>query len=570
MAQGDYLIQNQTFPSFRTDLNSTLEAINTSNSGTSRPSSAVAGTVWLDVTNATNPTLKFFDGTDDISLAQFDYSANTVNWLDSTVVFDIVGDTTPDLGGDLNVNGNDIVSVSNGNITFTPDGTGKVIISGLSFPTADGTSGQAIVTDGCGNLSFASVEGRTGTVDWDTTAKTGNFTAVSGNGYFVNTTSTAITLTLPASPSAGDIVSVKDYAYTFETNNLTVARNGSPIGGDTGDNPTYSINGTSKTFVYVDGTKGWLVVNESTDVSTAQTAAFVTATGGTITTSGDYKIHTFTSPGTFCVSAGSGPLAEVDYLVVAGGAGAGFDSGGGGGAGGFRASSGTYTVGCSPASPLISCVSALPVSVQGYPITVGGGGASSSSGSTPGTSGSNSTAIGITSSGGGGGGGGGGASGSDGGSGGGTSGTSGNPGGSGNTPSVSPPQGQPGGIGSGCPSSSGGGGAIVAGESKHPSYGCVGGDGGDGAGVPTAFGTSGESSGGYYYFSGGGGGGPRGVCWCVPGLGGLGGGGDSVNSGAGNAGTANTGGGAGGPSGSSIAQAGAGGSGIVIIRYKFQ
>ena len=95
MAQGDYLIQNQSFPSFRSDLNATLEAINTSNSGTSRPSSAVAGTVWLDTTSATTPTLKFFDGTDDISLATLDYTANTVNWLDNSVSFDIVNDVTP-------------------------------------------------------------------------------------------------------------------------------------------------------------------------------------------------------------------------------------------------------------------------------------------------------------------------------------------------------------------------------------------------------------------------------------------------------------------------------------------
>jgi len=150
MSQGDYLIQNQSFPSFRSDLNSTLEAINTSNSGTSRPTSAVAGTVWLDTTNATNPTLKFFDGTDDISLAQLDYSANTVNWLDSTV-------TISPLTTDLDVGGNSIISSSNGNITFTPDGTGKVIIDGLSYPTADGTSGQNIITDGAGNLSFSNV-----------------------------------------------------------------------------------------------------------------------------------------------------------------------------------------------------------------------------------------------------------------------------------------------------------------------------------------------------------------------------------------------------------------------------
>src|SRR5210317_843185 len=98
--------------------------------------------------------------------------------------------------------------------------------------------------------------GRTGTVDWDTTAKTASFTAVSGNGYFVNTTSGAITVTLPASPSAGDIVSVADYANTFNTNNVTVARNGSPIGGISAD-AILSTEGQSVTFVYVDGTEGW-------------------------------------------------------------------------------------------------------------------------------------------------------------------------------------------------------------------------------------------------------------------------------------------------------------------------
>jgi hypothetical protein len=141
MAQGDYLIQNQSFPSFRSDLNSTLEAINTSNSGTSRPTSAVAGTVWLDTTSATTPTLKFFDGTDDISLATLDYTANTVNWLDNSVSFDIVNDVTPQLGGDLDVNGNEFVSTSNGDIVFTPNGTGKIKFNDLAYyPEASITS----------------------------------------------------------------------------------------------------------------------------------------------------------------------------------------------------------------------------------------------------------------------------------------------------------------------------------------------------------------------------------------------------------------------------------------------
>ena len=190
MAQGDYLIQNQSFPSFRSDLNATLEAINTSNSGTSRPSSAVAGTVWLDTTSATTPTLKFYDGADDISLATLDYTANTVNWLDNSVSFDIVNDVTPQLGGDLDVNGNSLVSVSDGDITFTPDGTGKVVISGLNFPTADGTADQVMKTDGAGNITFGEVSGGE---QWQT-VKTSNFTAVAGTVWLDTTSATTPTL----------------------------------------------------------------------------------------------------------------------------------------------------------------------------------------------------------------------------------------------------------------------------------------------------------------------------------------------------------------------------------------
>ena len=108
MAQHDYDIANQSFPAFRTDLNGVLDAINSSNSGTSRPSSAVTGTIWLDTTSASTPTLKYYDGAGDISLATLDHSANTVNWLDSSVVADLVNDTSPQLGGQLDVNGNAI------------------------------------------------------------------------------------------------------------------------------------------------------------------------------------------------------------------------------------------------------------------------------------------------------------------------------------------------------------------------------------------------------------------------------------------------------------------------------
>src|SRR6056300_623633 len=115
-------------------------------------------------------------------------------------------------------------------------------------------------------------------------------TAVAGNGYFIDTTSAAHTITLPSSPSIGDTVAIKDYAGTFGTNNLTIARNSSNIQGVANDS-LISTDRASVTLVYVDATKGWLYAVES---NVQFFVKYVTATGGTVTTSGDYKIHTFT------------------------------------------------------------------------------------------------------------------------------------------------------------------------------------------------------------------------------------------------------------------------------------
>ncbi len=97
----------------------------------------------------------------------------------------VVEDTTPQLGGNLDVNGNSIVSASNGNISITPNGSGKVIIDGLSHPTADGSAGHVLKTDGSGNLAFASVgslsgSGITDVVD-DTSPQLGGNLDVNGN-----------------------------------------------------------------------------------------------------------------------------------------------------------------------------------------------------------------------------------------------------------------------------------------------------------------------------------------------------------------------------------------------------
>ena len=111
MAQHDMNIANQGFPAFRTDLNNALSALNSMHSGTSRPSGATTGTMWLDTTNSgsNSLTIKFFDGSDDISFATIDTSANTVNFIDSTVASDLLNDTTPQLGGNLDTNSHNIL-----------------------------------------------------------------------------------------------------------------------------------------------------------------------------------------------------------------------------------------------------------------------------------------------------------------------------------------------------------------------------------------------------------------------------------------------------------------------------
>ena len=449
----------------------------------------------------------------------------------------------------------------------------------FTLPSTSGSANNIITTNASGVLSVTDINTLiTSDVAWQSTVKTGDFTAVSGEGYFVNTTSAAITATLPSSPSAGDFVAFKDYAENFATNNLTIARNGSNIQGDA-SNSIISTNRASLVLVYIDSTEGWLYTVEN-NVGDLEKAEYVTATGGTITTSGDYKIHTFTGDGTFAVSnaGNSAGSNTVSYLVVAGGGGGGVS---GGGAGGFREAavpSDPYYPGRSP----LASTSGLPVSVQSYSITIGGGGAGIAPRSTSIPTGSSvggngSVFSSITSTGGGGGandnpGGGGqpggsngpaGGHGGSGGSGGGMSNTTPNAQGAGNTPPVSPPQGNPGGPAPGAATAGthGGGGAGEAGDSDGQATG--------GDGMPSSI------TGSAVEYAGGGGGGqaPYVPQSQQPGGTGGGGAGGAHPNGTGGNGTANTGGGAGGGSnapGGNDGGGGTGGSGVVIIRYKYQ
>jgi hypothetical protein len=427
-------------------------------------------------------------------------------------------------GGTTTINGTTVVASAAVKTNAYQASDGGNIIDQSGSTITLGASGDTIqLAGGASQTGF----GRTGTVDWQTgSIKTATFTAANGEGYFCNTSGGAFTVNLPAG-SAGAIVAVADYKRTFQTNNLTLTPNGSEKIGGAAGSVILSTEGQAATFVYVDGTEGWINVQNVEDSESGR--SFVTATGGTITECGNFKIHTFTGPGTFCVSSISSVAAEntVGYTVVAGGGG-GASEFGGGGAGGFREGRNVpidnYT-----ASPLVANAptNAVTITATGFPITVGGGGASN-------TNGVNSTFSTITSAGGGKGSNASCQSGNGGSGGGGTAEGSGNTGGTGNTPPTTPSQGKNGGNGLQCNGGNrggGGGGGATA----------VGGNGGAGTSAPAAgpggAGASNSITGSSVARAGGGGGAGGGPQFGAPG--GTGGGGN----GPGGNGTDNTGGG---------------------------
>ena len=207
---------------------------------------------------------------------------------------DVVDDTSPQLGGNLDTNDQQIITVSNRDLNLYPNGTGAVEIGGntnpgtvilncesnshgiklqspahsagqsytLKFPTGNVTADRFLKvasvsgsgTTGVGQLSFAEVSGGTSYQ----AVKTSGFTAVAGEGYFCNTSSAAFTGTLPAG-TLGDEITFIDYAGTFDTNNLTIAPNGSEKIMGTAASLTVSIERAGLTLVYTDGTQGWLL-----------------------------------------------------------------------------------------------------------------------------------------------------------------------------------------------------------------------------------------------------------------------------------------------------------------------
>jgi len=434
-------------------------------------------------------------------------------------------------------------------------GAGKTVVVDATTVTLGRCGGTVALASGASQTGF----GRTGTVDWQTgSIKTSTFTAANGEGYFANTSGGAFTMNLPAG-SAGAIISVVDYTNTFQTNALTIAANGSEKIGGIAAPVNLSTEGQSVTLVYVDGTEGWKNTMDSTSNVTGNPNLI--ATGGTITTCGNCKIHTFTGPGSFTVSNASQTAPEnvVSYLIVGGGGGGG-GLGGGGGGGGFREFKAPHQ--SYPVSPRNGSTP-ITVTAQAYSVTIGAGGNGRAYNSVNPGSGAASTVFGLSSAGGGGGGSGVNfPNGGNGGSGGGGNGGYAGNGGNGNTPPVSPSQGEPGGnannpAASGGYQSGGGGGAT---EGSNPSVNA-------GPGVPGrgGQGTDTQITSAPFSYAGGGGGGGCGPAGAASpcGTGGAGGTGPTPGS----AGATNKGGGGGGTENNT---AGNGGSGIVIIRYKFQ
>jgi len=433
---------------------------------------------------------------------------------------------------------------------ISPKQTCTQLTLGDSGDTIIIPSGATITNNGTATGFGATYNGA---VNWSTTVQTSNFNAVSGNGYFVNTTSGQITVTLPATPSAGSIVAVTDYAGTAATNKITIARNGSKVEG-VNTNAGITVNRDSITLVYIDSTQGWLPVNESSGSNLL--AAYVAATGGTVTTCGDYKIHAFTGSGCFVVTCAGNSQGSntIQTMIVAGGGSGGARYGGGGGGGGM----------------VLTPPAGVPVTATTYPVTIGGGGTGSPNPTSYlGTSGNPSVFNSLTAVGGGKGehatpaapGGSGGGSGQGGSAGSGTQ-----PSQPGNSGTYG--FGNPAGNGYGAPGyghAGGGGAGGVGGTGPGPTG--PGGNGGNGKDVTPLFGAAPKPfygpTNGVYAGGGGGGSFTAGV-----GSGGPGGGGSGGNPG--NPGTVNTGGGAGGSTGNTQCAGGNGGSGVVLIRYKYQ
>lgn len=178
--------------------NAATSATNSANSATASASSASSAST--SAATATTQASAASTSASNAATSESNAAASATSAASSAAAaaasanFEVVNDTTPSLGGDLDVSGNSIVSVSNGNIAITPNGTGSVVIDGLYHPQSDGTSGQFMKTDGSGNLSFATVDLTAINVSDDSTPSLGGDLDTNGNSILFGSSAWSIEL----------------------------------------------------------------------------------------------------------------------------------------------------------------------------------------------------------------------------------------------------------------------------------------------------------------------------------------------------------------------------------------
>ena len=223
-----------------------------------KTSSAVNNFEMTNQATGTSPTLAAVGGDSNIDMVLVPKGTGETKVgtgsADATITSSGAHNLILDTNSGTNSGTITITDAANGNIAIAPNGSGAVVLDGLSWPTSDGTANYVLKTDGSASLSWTEMSGGT---DWQAVQSTG-FTAAAGKGYFCNTSSAAFTVTLPASPSLGDEVSIVDYAGSADTNNITVGRNSLKIMGSAAD-LTVAIERAAFTLVYSDSTYGWLL-----------------------------------------------------------------------------------------------------------------------------------------------------------------------------------------------------------------------------------------------------------------------------------------------------------------------
>lgn len=319
---------------------------------------ATAGQTSFSATYTVNYVEVYLNG---ILLNSADYTATSgtaivlASAASSGDIVDIVAFNITGFTGGVTITG----TPASGQITTWTGATSVQGISNLPVSNLNSGTGASSTTFWRGDGTWAAPAG--GGLSWQS-VQTGNFTAVSGNAYPINTTSGAVTVTLPASPTAGNYIQLTDYNGKWSINNVTVSPNGNKINGST-SSATISASRGSVAIVYIDTTQGWISYSAVASPILGQTYS-------------------------------------ADYLIIGGGGGGGINWGGGGGGGGLLAGPIILTQGVS------------------YNFIIGAGGGSA-------VNGNSTTGFGLTALGGGSGPAGALLSGSSGGSGGGASGGSG-------------------------------------------------------------------------------------------------------------------------------------------------